>query len=67
LRADGWNFSGVRRQLGLGGGCGPNGGGYSIDPSKLGLRPNAGFNVVVAVPDAAGNRSKLSWAPLAVR
>jgi hypothetical protein len=39
LRADGWDFRGVRNQLGLRGGCGPGSGGYSIDPSKLGLQP----------------------------
>jgi hypothetical protein len=55
LRADGWNFRGVRRQLGLGGGCGPTGGGYSIDQSNLGIPPNAGFNVVVAVPGSNGD------------
>jgi hypothetical protein len=55
LRADGWNFRGVRRQAGLGGGCGPTGGGYSIDRSRLGLAPGAGFNVVVAVPASHGD------------
>jgi hypothetical protein len=48
LRADGWDFRGVRDQHGLGGGCGPGRGVYSIDLSALGLKPGAGFNVVVA-------------------
>jgi hypothetical protein len=55
LRADGWDFRGAHNQLGLGGGCGPGTGGYSIDPSKLGLRPSAGFNVVVAALASAGD------------
>lgn len=53
LRARGWDFRGVRGQLGLGGGCGP--GFYSIDSSKLGLAPNGGFNVVVATLGSPGD------------
>jgi hypothetical protein len=48
LRADRWDFRGARNQLGLAGGCGPGRGIYSIDPAELGLKPGAGFNVVVA-------------------
>ena len=48
LRADGWDFRGVRDQRGLGGGCGAGRGVYSIDLSTLGLKPGAGFNIVVA-------------------
>lgn len=55
LRADGWDLRGARNQLGLGGGCGPGTGGYSIDPSKLGLKPGAGFNVVVAALGSDGD------------
>ena len=58
LRADGWDFRGARNQLGLGGGCGPGRGIYSIDLSKLGLKPNAGFNVVVA---AVGSGAPLTF------
>ena len=55
LRADGWDFRGARNQLGLGGGCGPGTGAYSIDLSQLGLKPGAGFNVVVAALGSAAD------------
>jgi hypothetical protein len=55
LRADGWDFRGARNQLALGGGCGPGSGGYSIDATKLGLKPGAGFNVVVAALGSEGD------------
>jgi hypothetical protein len=55
LRADGWDLRGARNQLGLGGGCGPGTGIYSIDLSKLGLEEGAGFNVVVAALGSAGD------------
>jgi hypothetical protein len=55
LRADGWDFRGARKQLGLGGGCGPGSGGYTIDGSELGLKPGAGFNVVVAALGSEGD------------
>jgi len=55
LRADGWDFRGARNQLGLGGGCGPGTGGYSIDLSKLGVRPGGGFNVVGAALGSNGD------------
>jgi hypothetical protein len=55
LRADGWDFRGARKQLGLGAGCGPGSGGYTIDGSELGLKPGAGFNVVVAALGSEGD------------
>jgi hypothetical protein len=55
LRARGWDFRGVRQQLGLGGGRGTGVGFYFIDSSKLGLAPNGGFNVVVATLGSPGD------------
>lgn len=48
LHAHGWDFRGGPLPGGLGSGCGPGGGGYSVDGADLGLTPTSGFNVVVA-------------------
>ena len=47
-RAHDWDFRGVPGDAHLGGGCGLGVGYYSVDASQLGLKPDDGFNVVVA-------------------
>jgi hypothetical protein len=54
-RAHDWDFRGVPGSSGLGGGCGPGVGYYSIDTAQLGLEPGGGFNVVVAAIGPKGD------------
>jgi hypothetical protein len=47
-RANGWDFKTIDAPVGWG--CGPTGDAYGVAASDLGLAPDAGFNVVAAVP-----------------
>ncbi|HEY6150186.1 MAG TPA: hypothetical protein VIW19_06670 [Gaiellaceae bacterium] len=51
LRSIGWDFAAASPQpdSGFGAGCGPDGAGFDLHRSDLGLAPGAGFNVVAVV------------------
>jgi hypothetical protein len=51
LRSNGWDFTAASPQpdSGFGAGCGPDGAGFDLLRSDLGLAPGAGFNVVAVL------------------
>jgi hypothetical protein len=69
LRSSGWDFRTVSQpDGGFGAGCSPQGAGFDIDRSALGLAPDAGFNVVAAVvsphTDTAPDLGTFNYQPL---